>query len=156
MLVTQAGGLIGYLTFGAVADRRGRRPAYSLYSMIWAGGLLAVTWFWGAIATWPWLTLCFMFLVGLGTGNFSGYGPIFTELFPTGIRSTAMGTAFNVARGIQFFTPLIVTGVAARYGLAGGISLAALFAVFTGAWVWLLPETRGARITDVSAATRAP
>jgi hypothetical protein len=110
-------------------------------------GLLAVTWFWGAIAAWPWLTLCFMFLVGLGTGNFSGYGPIFTEIFPTKVRNTAMGTAFNLARGIQFFTPLVITQVAARYGLAGGISLAAFFAAFTGAWVWLLPETRGARVT---------
>jgi MFS family permease len=147
MLVTQAGGLIGYLTFGVVADWRGRRVAYSAYSVIWAVGLLAVTWFWGAIAAWPWLTLCFMFLVGLGTGNFSGYGPIFTEIFPTKVRNTAMGTAFNLARGIQFFTPLVITQVAARYGLAGGISLAAFFAAFTGAWVWLLPETRGARVT---------
>ncbi len=143
MIVTQAGGVVGYLSFGAVADARGRRFAYSTYSLIWAVGLFAVTWFWGAIAAWPWLTLCFMFLVGLGTGNFSGYGPIFTEIFPTKIRSTAMGTAFNLARGAQFFTPLIITHVAARHGLAGGISLAAFFAIFTGAWVWLLPETRG-------------
>jgi MFS family permease len=130
-----------------VADWRGRRVAYTAYSIVWAAGLLAVTWFWSAIAGWPWLTLCFMFLVGLGTGNFSGYGPIFTEIFPTRVRSTAMGTAFNLARGIQFFTPLVITQVAGRYGLAGGISLAAFFAVFTGAWVWLLPETRGTRIT---------
>jgi MFS family permease len=143
MMVTQAGGLVGYLSFGAVADARGRRFAYTVYSLIWAAGLLAVTWFWGAIAAWPWLTLCFMFLVGLGTGNFSGYGPIFTELFPTKVRNTAMGAAFNLARGAQFFTPLIITRVAAQHGLAGGISLAAFFAIFTGAWVWLLPETRG-------------
>jgi MFS family permease len=146
MMVAQAGGLVGYLSFGAVADARGRRFAYSAYSLIWAAGLLAVTWFWGAIAAWPWLTLCFMFLVGLGTGNFSGYGPIFTEIFPTKIRNTAMGTAFNLARGAQFFTPLIITHVAARHGLAGGISLAAFFAIFTGAWVWLLPETRGTMV----------
>jgi MFS family permease len=147
MLVTQAGGLIGYLAFGIIADKLGRRIAYTGFSLIWAAGLLAVTWFWGAIASWPWLTLCFMFLVGLGTGNFSGYGPIFTEIFPTKVRSTAMGTAFNLARGVQFFTPIVITQVAIRYGLAGGISLAAFFAVFTGAWVWLLPETRGTRVT---------
>lgn len=147
MLVTQAGGLIGYLAFGVVADWRGRRVAYTGFSLLWATGLLAVTWFWGAIAHWPWLTLCFMFLVGLGTGNFSGYGPIFTEIFPTKVRNTAMGTAFNLARGVQFFTPLVITQVAIRHGLAGGISLAAFFAIFTGAWVWLLPETRGTRVT---------
>jgi MFS family permease len=146
MLATQAGGLIGYLTFGAMADWKGRRIAYTAYSVLWAVGLLAVTWFWGAIAAWPWLTLGFMFVVGLGTGNFSGYGPIFTELFPTRIRSTAMGTAFNLARGVQFFTPIIIANVAGRYGLAGGISLAAGFAAFTGAWVWLLPETKGTQV----------
>ena len=108
--------------------------------------MLAVTWFWGTIAVWPWLTLLFMFLVGFGTGNFSGYGPIFSEIFPTRVRNTAMGTAFNLARGAQFFTPLIITTIAARYGLGGGISLAALFAVFTGVWVWTLPETKGTRI----------
>jgi len=143
MLATQAGAVLGYLSFGIVADARGRRVAYAAYSLIWALGLLAVTWFWGAIAVWPALTLAFMFLVGLGTGNFSGYGPIFTELFPTSVRNTAMGSAFNLARGVQFFTPLVITHVAGRYGLAGGISIAAFFAVFTGIWVWTLPETRG-------------
>jgi MFS family permease len=143
MLATQAGGLLGYLSFGIVADARGRRVAYSIYSFVWAAGLLAVTWFWGAIASWPWLTLAFMFLVGFGTGSFSGYGPIFTEIFPTQVRNTAMGAAFNLARGAQFFTPLVITAVASRHGLAGGISLAAVFAIASGLWVWLLPETRG-------------
>jgi MFS family permease len=146
MLTTQLGGALGYLSFGVLADWRGRRAAYSGFSLVWAVGLLAITWFWGAIATWPWLTLVFMFLVGFGTGNFSGYGPIFSELFPTQVRNTAMGTAFNLARGVQFFTPLVITLVATRWGLGGGISLAAFFAVFTGAWVWTLPETRGRRI----------
>ncbi len=152
MLVTQAGGLLGYLSFGVVADRKGRRIAYTIYSLIWAVGLFSVTWFWGAVVVWPGLTLLFMFLVGLGTGNFSGYGPIFSELFPTRIRNTAMGTAFNLARGAQFFTPLIITAVASGAwfgkvgGLGMGISIGAFFALFTGLWVWTLPETRGTRI----------
>jgi MFS family permease len=152
MLVTQAGGLLGYLSFGIVADWRGRRIAYTLYSLLWAVGLFSVTWFWGHIVVLPALTLFFMFLVGVGTGNFSGYGPIFSELFPTRIRNTAMGTAFNLARGVQFFTPLIITWVAssawvgAERGLGIGISIGAFFALFTGLWVWTLPETRGTRI----------
>lgn len=152
MLVTQAGGLLGYLSFGMVADWRGRRVAYSVYSLFWAVGLFAVTWMWQDIVALPALTLGAMFLVGLGTGNFSGYGPIFSELFPTRIRNTAMGAAFNLARGVQFFTPLVITWVAAQPGLAAGrglgvgISLGAFFALATGAWVWTLPETRGTRI----------
>lgn len=146
MLTTQVGGFLGYLSFGLVADWKGRRVAYTGFSFIWAVGLLAVTWFWGSIALWPALTLAFMFMVGFGTGNFSGYGPIFAEIFPTKVRNTAMGAAFNLARGVQFFTPLVITHVAGRYGLGGGISLAAFFAVFTGLWVWMLPETKGTRI----------
>ena len=146
MLVAQAGGLLGYLSFGVFADWKGRRPAYTGFSLIWAVGLVAITLFWSRIAAWPWLVLAFMFMVGFGTGNFSGYGPIFSEIFPTKVRNTAMGTAFNLARGVQFFTPLIITQVATRYGLGGGISLAAFFAVFTGLWVWTLPETRGTKI----------
>jgi MFS family permease len=143
MLVTQSGGFLGYATFGFVADRLGRRPAYSLYSFIMATGLLMVTLFWEAIATTPEVILLFMFLVGFGTGMFGGYGPLFSELFPTSIRNTAMGSAFNLARGVQFFTPVAIAVIAQSYGLAGGISLAAVFAVLTGLWIWVFPETKG-------------
>ena len=152
MIVTQVGGLLGYLSFGLVADWKGRRIAYTVYSLLWAVGLFSVTWFWSYIVALPALALFLMFLVGVGTGNFSGYGPIFTELFPTRIRNTAMGTAFNLARGVQFFTPLIITWVASQSwlgmngGLGLGISIGAFFALITGLWVWTLPETRGTRI----------
>ena len=153
MLVTQTGGLLGYLSFGVVADWKGRRIAYTLYSLLWAAGLFSVTWLWNSLVGVPALTLFFMFLIGVGTGNFSGYGPILSELFPTPIRSTAMGTIFNLARGVQFFTPLIITWVAAQTwlgpgrGLGVGISIGACFALITGLWVWTLPETRGTLIS---------
>lgn len=143
MLITQAGGLLGYFTFGFFADHFGRRPAYSVYSVIMALGLIMITLMWNYVVNFPPLILSFMFLVGVGTGMFSGYGPLFAELFPTDIRNTAMGSAFNLARGIQFFTPVIIATIALQYGLSGGISLAALFALLTGAWIWVFPETKG-------------
>ena len=149
ILVTQTGGFIGYFTFGFVADRLGRRPAYSIYSFIMASGLLMITLLWKVIAMYPPVILSFMFLVGFGTGMFGGYGPLFSELFPTKIRSTAMGSAFNLARGIQFFTPVVITVIAKEYGLAGGISLAALFALLTGIWIWTFPETKGRKLVVV-------
>jgi MFS family permease len=148
ILVTQCGGLLGYLSFGFFADRYGRRLAFSVYSVLMAVGLLMVTLFWSSIVALPALILFFMFLVGFGTGMFGGYGPLFAELFPTAIRSTAMGTAFNLARGVQFFTPVIITLIAERYGLGGGISMAALFALLAGAWIWVFPETRGLVMND--------
>jgi MFS family permease len=147
MLITQSGGFIGYASFGFVADKLGRRPAYTIYSFIMAIGLLMITTFWNVIAAQQYIILVFMFLVGLGTGMFGGYGPLFSELFPTKIRNTAMGTAFNLARGVQFFTPVIISWVAQYYGLGGGISIAAFFAILTGLWIWTLPETKGRKLT---------
>jgi MFS family permease len=146
LLVTQCGGFLGYLTFGIVADRFGRRPAYSIYCTLMAVGLIMVTLLWDLIALYPFVILVFMFLVGFGTGMFGGYGPLFSELFPTIVRNTAMGSAFNLARGVQFFTPVAIAVIARSYGLGGGISLAALFALLTGAWIWMFPETKGRRI----------
>ncbi len=146
MLVTQAGGVLGYLSFGFTADRFGRRPAYSVYSVVMALGLVMITLLWDSIVLYPVIILSCMFLVGFGTGMFSGYGPLFAELFPTDIRNTAMGSAFNLARGVQFFTPVIIASIAERYGLGGGISLAALFALLTGIWIWTFPETKGRKI----------
>lgn len=143
ILVTQAGGFLGYFFFGFIADKIGRRPAYSIYSAIMAMGLVMITLFWDVVISYPPVILGFMFLVGFGTGMFGGYGSLFSELFPTDIRSTAMGATFNLARGIQFFTPVIIASVATTYGLGGGISLAALFAILTGIWIWTFPETRG-------------
>lgn len=147
MLVTQGGGFIGYFTFGFIADKLGRRPAYTIYSIIMAFGLIMITTMWDVIAVHHELILVCMFLVGFGTGMFGGYGPLFSELFPTKIRGTAMGAAFNLARGIQFFTPVIIAVVASSYGLGGGISIAAIFALLTGAWIWTFPETRGKKVT---------
>ena len=146
ILVTQTGGFLGYLLFGFIADKFGRRPAYSIYSVIMALGLIMVTVFWDQIVVYPAIILGFMFMVGFGTGMFGGFGSLFSELFPTSVRSTAMGSAFNLARGIQFLTPVIISIIAVRFGLGGGISLAALFALLTGAWIWTFPETKGKKL----------
>lgn len=143
ILVTQAGGLLGYASFGFVADRFGRRPAFTAYSLIFAAGLTMTTVFWNVVASRPSVILAFMFLVGVGTGVWGGFGPLFSELFPTSIRGTAMGSIYNIARGVQFVTPVIVTLFAARYGLSGGMFLAALFAAATAGWIWTFPETKG-------------
>ena len=150
MIVTQGGGVLGYISFGFAADMLGRRPAFTAYSILWAVGLLMITFFWNAVIVYPVLIFGFMFLVGFGTGVFSGFGPLCAELFPTSIRNTAMGTLFNLARGIQFFTPVAIALVSKSYGFSGGISIAALFAVLTGIWIWTFPETKGKKIELLS------
>ena len=146
ILVVVLGELLGYASFGWVSDRFGRKPAFSLYATLMAAGLVSITLLWPAIVGWPPLLLLCLWLVGFGTGTWSNFGPMFAELFPTRLRTTAVGSVFNAARGAQFVAPLVVAAMARHYGLGGGIALAAGFALAAAGWVWLLPETRGRRM----------
>jgi MFS family permease len=141
-LVFVAGSLAGYLLFGAGSDRWGRRPMFTLFSVVMAVGLAMITVFQAAIRGRPELILAFLFVAGVGTGTWSNFGPLYAELFPTRVRNTASGVCMNVARGAQFLAPPLVVAVGGEQ-LGGGIALAAAFALAAGAWVWLLPETRG-------------
>lgn len=148
ILTIVAGELVGYGSFGWFADRLGRKPVFTVFTVIMAAGLLMITLFWPVIEGHPELILLFMLLVGIGTGTWSMFGPFFAELFPTAIRNTAVGSIFNLARGVQFFTPLIITAVARRADLSAGIALAAAFSIGAGLVIWTLPETRGREIND--------
>jgi MFS family permease len=147
ILVIVCGELTGYATFGLVSDRLGRKPSFALYAGVMAIGLVMITLAWDVIAGQPLLILVFMAVVGIGTGTWSNFGPYYSELFPTYLRNTAVGAVFNAARGVQFLTPIIIERVSHRWGLSGGISLAAGFSALGALWVWTLPETRGRRIT---------
>jgi predicted outer membrane lipoprotein len=47
---------------------------------------------------------------------------------------------------VQFLAPVVIAWVAPRWGMSGGIALAAAFAVAAALWIWTLPETRGRTI----------
>ncbi len=145
-LVFVLGSLSGYLAYGYLSDRYGRRRCFTLFCGIMAGGLLMFTVFWPLIAGTPMLILVFLFVAGIGTGTWSSYGPMFSELFPTRVRATAMSLIMNAARGVQFLAPVVIAAVAPRWGMAGGIALAAAVALLAAAWIWTLPETRGKEI----------
>ena len=149
VIIIQMGDFTGYTTFGFVAEKLGRRPAFTIYSFIMALGISMITIFWNQIVQVPELLYVFMFLTGFGTGFFGGFGALFSELFPTKIRNTAVGTVFNLARGAQFITPVIITTVATYFDLSYGIAIAALFALLVGIWIWVFPETKGTAINDL-------
>lgn len=143
ILVIVVGELIGYLSFGLASDRWGRKPAFTIYAGLMGTGLLAITLGWDVLSERTWLLLLAMAVVGIGTGTWSNFGPYFSELFPTRMRNTAMGTVYNAARGVQVAAPIVVQAISETHRLAGGISLAAAFAFMAAGWVWTLPETRG-------------
>lgn len=149
IIITQIGGIIGYLSFGSVADRFGRRTAFSIYTGIMTLGLVMITMLWNLFTQCPWMILGFMFLVGFGTGFFGGYGPLFSETFPTEIRNTMSGAAFNIGRSVQLVTPILIAYISQIYDLGTGIFLGAVFAVATGVWIWTFPETKGRELDEL-------
>ena len=149
IILIQCGDFTGYTTFGFVAEKLGRRPAFTIYSFIMAIGISMITIFWNQIDKIPELIYVFMFLTGFGTGFFGGFGALFSELFPTKIRNTGVGTVFNLARGAQFITPVIITLIATYFDLSYGIAIAAMFALLVGIWIWVFPETKGTHINEL-------
>ncbi len=149
IILIQCGDFTGYTTFGFVAEKLGRRPAFTIYSFIMAIGISMITIFWNQIDKIPELIYVFMFLTGFGTGFFGGFGALFSELFPTKIRNTGVGTVFNLARGAQFITPVIITLIATYFDLSYGIAIAAMFAFLVGIWIWVFPETKGTSINEL-------
>jgi len=142
IIVNQVGGILGLFSFGYVSDRFGRRPAFSLFALTMASGLVMITIFWDHIGTYPSMIFVFMFIIGIGTGIYGGFGPLVSELFPTGLRSSAMGSSFNLARGTQFLTPILIALIAAQYGLGSGIFMGAIFALSVAIFIWAFPETK--------------
>lgn len=150
IIIIQCGDFTGYTSFGFVAEKLGRRPAFTIYSFIMAISISMITLCWNQIDAVPDLIFVFMFLTGFGTGFFGGFGALFSELFPTKIRNTGVGTVFNLARGIQFITPVIITFIATYFDLSYGIAIAAIFALLCGIWIWLFPETKGTSVKELN------
>jgi MFS family permease len=155
LLMDQIGSLAGYVMFGYASDYFGRRPSFTAFSVMKAVGLAMITLGWNLAGGYTWTLFAFMFLVGIGEGNWGCIGPLINEVFPTEVRAAALGIIYNVARGVQFLAPVVIGMVAARTTFGAGIALAVPFALLAAATVWLLPETKGVRLMGTETAIRA-
>jgi MFS family permease len=152
IITAQAGQLLGMMAFGVLADRHGRRIAFTAYSLLTAAALFGLAFHWQALLAQPLRFWTVLFAMGLGSGCTAGFGALLAELFPTEVRNFAMGTAYNCARGVQLFAPVVVGFFVARHGLSGGLSVPLVLALLTASWIWTLPETRSRDLAEVDAA----
>jgi MFS family permease len=130
---------LGYTLFGFAADVFGRRRSYVFYLVV-AAALVPV---FGLTKSLTGLLILGPLVGFFGTGYFSGFAAIASELFPTEIRATAMGISYNIGRGFSAIAPFLVGAVAKQYSFYSAFLLLAL-AFFLGAVLALaLPETKG-------------
>jgi MFS family permease len=143
LIVLQIGAFFGYITFGWIADRIGRRPAFTLF-MIAATAVVPIFAF-GARSM---ITLLVIGpLVGyFAHGYFSMFGAMLAELFPTRIRAGAQGFCYNTGRLASAAAPFAIGAAATKHGLGFAIACDALFFLLGAILIWLLPETKGTEL----------
>lgn len=141
LAVLISGSFVGYLLGAWLADRIGRRPLFILSSIAAIVLVLVYT-------TLPFSNIVMLWLgFPLGVASsayFSGMGAFFTELFPTRLRGSGQGFAYNFGRGIGALFPTLVGYLSGTVALSTAI---AVFAVIAYGLLLLaallLPETRG-------------
>ncbi|HEX2330318.1 MAG TPA: MFS transporter [Candidatus Angelobacter sp.] len=132
----------GYLCYGWVADKLGRKRSLILYTLC-AAALIPIY----AAARQPWIILVLGALVGFfGTGFFAGSGIIGSELFPTTVRARALGFTYNGARALSCVAPYTIGWVGDRKGLSWAFLLCAIAFVLTALMALQLPETKGKQL----------
>ena len=139
VLFMAPGKWLGYTLFGFAADSFGRRKSYVFYLLV-AAVLVPI---FGMTKSQTGLLLLGPLVGFFGTGFFSGFAAIASELFPTEVRATAMGLTYNIGRGFSAAAPFVVGAIAKDYSFYSAfLFLAAAF--FLAAMLALaLPETKG-------------
>ena len=142
VIAMQAGAWLGYVTYGFMADRFGRRPVYASYLLIAA----LLVWYYG-FAREPWLLLVLgPFVAFFGTGYFSGFGAVASEIFPTSIRATALGVTYNSGRLLSAIAPYIVGTTVQSRGYGAAFTYTAIAYIIAAA-LWIgIPETKGRKL----------
>ena len=157
VIIAAACGVVLIPVFGALSDRFGRRPVYSV------GAVLFGIWIYPAfllINTREPVLIWLSIVVGLGFIYPAIYAPLaafWAELFDTRVRYTGVGAVYQFS-GIfaSGLTPAIATGLLA---IAGGtpwlfVGYVIVVAIISLACVYALPETYKSDITATGAGSR--
>lgn len=141
LLVVIAGSFAGYLTAAYLADKIGRKWTLILFAIFSFTTVL----FYMVLPISDHVMLFLGFPLGFfPSGAFSPMGAFFSELFPTSLRGSGQGFAYNLGRGAGALFPSLVGYFSAHMQLGTAIAVFAVAAyILMALSVLLLPETRG-------------
>jgi MFS family permease len=136
-----AGALVGYLSFGPLADRFGRRAAFALMC---TGSLVMVPLTFLTPRKYEDVLLLLPLLGFFNNGIFSGFPIYLPELYPTRIRATGAGFCFNAGRVLASMGPFLTGFLVAALGSFGRAASAIALIYVLGLLILpFAPETRG-------------
>jgi MFS family permease len=146
LLVVIAGSFAGYLTAAHLADKIGRKWTLALFAVLSFTTVLLYM----VLPISDEVMLFLGFPLGFfPSGAFSPMGAFFTELFPTSLRGSGQGFAYNLGRGVGALFPSLVGYFSARMPLGKAIAVFAISAYMLMAIsVLLLPETCGTDLPE--------
>jgi MFS family permease len=142
LIPVQVGAYLGYLTFGFIADRLGRRRTFIIF-MLAAATLVPI---YGQMARSPLVLMALGPVLGyFGHGYFSLFGGFVAELFPASVRATGQGTSYNIGRMAGAVAPYTIGALATLPGIGIGLALASTSAFFLLAaiLIFTLPDRSG-------------
>lgn len=142
IMIWSLGGIAGYIAFGFIADLMGRRPTIVLYSV---GTIAAgLTLYLGLSSFEPYYPVVLPIFGFFVFGIFSGFAIYLPELFPTHIRSTAVGFTTGTARVVTSFGPLVAGLMVGAFGgsFNNVTAFMTCFALLSIIAMLLGPETR--------------
>ena len=141
-----AGALVGYLSFGPLADRFGRRPVFALMC---AGSLVMLPIIFLAPRPYDHVLLLLPVLGFFNNGIFSGFPIYLPELYPTRIRATGAGFCFNAGRVLASVGPFLTGFLEQSLGSLGRAASAIALIYLVGLLILpFAPETRGRPLPD--------
>ncbi len=140
--VLHGGTLLGVLFFPYLCERIGRKRAFALFFVLAPASLLVVGL---ARSSYGTLLLVAPLLSFATIGLTAGFALYFPELFPTSVRGTGLGFAYNTGRILSAPIPLVTGAIIASLGgsVFGGVAATALIYIVGLAVLPFAPETRG-------------
>jgi MFS family permease len=140
-LVQNIGALVGFISFGFLADAFGRKPTTFIYYLM-SLALTPIVYL--LVQDVHLLLLAFAIYGFFVQGIFSWTAVWLPELFPTRMRATAAGFIFNTPRLISAIAPLFAgTLIVGLGGYGKAATIIGLFYIFGLLAVPFLPETKG-------------
>jgi MFS family permease len=113
MMLWGVGGILGYASFGFLADLFGRRPTIVFYNVGAVASGLVLYLVLGSYTYYPYMLVIFGYFV---FGVFSGHAIYLPELFPTHVRATAVAFCNGTGRLITSFGPLVAGLLVVPFG----------------------------------------
>ena len=135
----QVGAFIGYLSFGPLADRFGRRRVFAGFLTVAA----IIVPIYGRVVHSPTTLLLLSPVLGcVGHAYWSMLAPFLSELFPTSVRASGQGLGYNSGRLLGALAPYVI-GVLATLpaiGIVSALGVTSAFYLGAAALIFAFPD----------------